>query len=93
MLSIKASCKDCERSYIGETGRNLQIRLTEHKAAVRKGDRKNGIAINVQDHDHCLDWEAARVVDQEPHYILEKKSLGGPAHSKTYCCVLVPAQI
>ena len=89
MLSIKVLCKDCERSYIGETGRNLQIRLTEHKAAVRKGDRKNVIAINVQDHDHCVDWEA---VDQEPHYILEK-SLGGPAHSETYCCVLVPTRI
>ena len=66
-------CKDCERSYIGDTERNLQIRLTEHKAAVRRGDRKNGIAVHVQDHDHCVDWEAARVVGQEPHYILEKK--------------------
>ena len=61
-------CKDCERSYIGETGRNLQIRLTEHKAAVRRGDRRNGIAVHVQDHNHRVDWEAARVVGQEPHY-------------------------
>ena len=32
-------CMDCEKSYIGETGK----RLTEHKAAVRRGDSKNGI--------------------------------------------------
>ena len=64
----EVTCKDCERSYIGETGRNLKIRLTEHKAAVRRGDRKNGITVHVQNHDHCVDWESAGVVGQEPHY-------------------------
>ena len=61
-------CMDCDSKYIGETGRNLQKRLTEHKAAVRKGDRKNGIAVHLQDHDHRVDWEAARVIGQEPYY-------------------------
>ena len=61
-------CMDCDSKYIGETGRNLQKRLMEHKAAVRKGDRKNGIAVYLQDHDHRVDWEAARVIGQEPHY-------------------------
>lgn len=61
-------CKDCDSKYIGETGRNLQKRLSEHKAAVRRGDRKNGIAVHLQDHDHRVDWEAAKVIGQEPHY-------------------------
>ena len=46
-------------SYICETGRSLQKRLTEHKGAVRRGDSKNGIAVHVQKHDHRVDWEAA----------------------------------
>ena len=61
-------CRDCECSYIGEIGRNLQKRLTEHKAAVRRGDRNNGIAVHASDHDHRVDWEAARVLEQEPRY-------------------------
>ena len=61
-------CKDCGKSCIGEMGRNLEKKLTEHKAAVRRGDRKNGIAVHVQDYDHHVDWEAAWVIDQEPLY-------------------------
>ena len=31
-------CCHCQATYIGETGRNLNIRLTEHKRVTRKGD-------------------------------------------------------
>ena len=61
-------CKDCKFSYIGETRRNLKKRLMEHKAAVRRGDRNNGIVVHAWDHDHRVDWEAARVLELEPQY-------------------------
>ncbi|PFX21798.1 Alpha-(1,3)-fucosyltransferase C [Stylophora pistillata] len=35
----KINCSDCQASYIGETGRNLTTRLTEHRRATRKGCR------------------------------------------------------
>ena len=61
-------CMDCNRSYIGETGRNLKKRLAEHKAAVKRGDVKNGIAVHAWEHQHRVDWDEASVLTQEPRY-------------------------
>ena len=56
-------CKGCDQVYIGETKRNLNIRLAEHscRQAVRRGDDKNGIVVHVQKCNHSIDWEGARV--------------------------------
>ena len=40
----KIECSDCQASYIGETGRNLNTQLTEHKRATRNGDVNNHIS-------------------------------------------------
>ena len=41
--------------------------MTEHKAAVKRiNNRNNGIAVHAWDHDYRLDWETARVLEQEP---------------------------
>ena len=57
---------DCETVYIGETGRTLQKRLVEHRYAVKKGDRKNGIAVHAWDKEHRIYWEGAEVIGIEP---------------------------
>ena len=40
----KIKCCDCQATYIDETGRNLNVRLTEHRRATRNGDINNHIA-------------------------------------------------
>ena len=50
--------KYCEfqASYIGETGRNLTTRLTEHKLATRSGDVNNHIAEHHLQTKHHMHW-------------------------------------
>ncbi len=74
-------CKNCDKSYIGETGRKFDIRLKEHKTEADK-DRdtiytrstrkqsekeitKSAIADHVRQCYHVIDWAGARVVDRE----------------------------
>ena len=54
----KIKCSDCQVSYIGETGRNLNTRLTEHKRATRNGDANNHIAVHHQLTNHNIDWDS-----------------------------------
>ena len=61
-------CQDCGEVYVGETGRTLKKRISEHKQAVKKGDRKNGIAVHVMDKSHTINWEEANVRTSETGY-------------------------
>ena len=36
-----------------------------HKAAVRRGDRNNGIAVHAWDEAHRVDWEGAKIREIE----------------------------
>ena len=71
----KINCSDCHASYIGETGRNLTTRLTEHKKALRKGDVNNHIAKHHRLTNHTIDWDSAQCLaystDHFPRLTLE----------------------
>ena len=72
-------CQDCEKVYIGETGRSLQKRMMEHKAAVRRGDRNNGIAVHAWDEDHRINWEGANIKGGGTATVKEEGT-GGSTH-------------
>ena len=55
-------------SYIGETGRNLNIRLTEHKRATKNGDVNNHIAEHHLHTNHRIDWDSAECVTYSTDY-------------------------
>ena len=64
----KINCSDCHASYIGETGRNLTTRLTEHKRATRKGDVNNHIAEHHRLTKHTIDWDSAQCLTCSTDY-------------------------
>ena len=43
----------------------LEKRLTEHKAAVKKNDPKNGIAVHAWANQHQVNWEATSVKQEK----------------------------
>lgn len=61
-------CKDCDFVYIGETGRTLKKRVTEHKLAVKKADDNNGLAVHVWKNSHSIDWDGAKTRFITPYY-------------------------
>ena len=65
-------CADCTNIYIGETGRNLRMRLKEHQYVVKRKDNNNGIAVHAQQSGHNVDLEAAKVRASEGHLIKRK---------------------
>ena len=64
----KINCSDCHASYIGETGRDLTTRLTEHKRATRKDDVNNHIAEHHRLTNHTIDWDSAQCLIYSTNY-------------------------
>ena len=42
--------------------------MVERKAAVKRGDTNNGVAVHAWEQQHSVDWEEASVLEQEPRY-------------------------
>ena len=64
----KIHCSDGQATYIGETGRNLTMRLTEHKRATEKGDLSNNIAEHHLKTNHAIDWDSATCLTYSTDY-------------------------
>ena len=67
-VSYKIKCCDFPATYVGETGRNLNTRLTEHKSATKNGDNKNNIAEHHLQTDHRIDWNSAECISSSTDY-------------------------
>ena len=68
-MVYEVPCEDCNQSYIGESGRFLEVTLAEHQRHVRKGDiTRSVIAEHTILQVHRMDWESARVIDTSRKY-------------------------
>jgi len=64
----KIKCCHCQATYIGETGRNLNVQLTEHKQATRNGDNNNHVAEHHLKTNHRIDWDSAECITYSTDY-------------------------
>ncbi|XP_052806817.1 uncharacterized protein LOC128236035 [Mya arenaria] len=84
----KIPCKNCDKVYVGESGRKFGIRLNEHKkdcetnsnkAFTRSTRKQSESTIEksaITDHqninNHEIDWEGARVIERESDWRVRK---------------------
>ena len=55
-------CKHCNKCYIGQTGKELKIRIDQHKYSVRSGQMSNALFVHMRDTNHSIDWKGSTVV-------------------------------
>ena len=63
---------ECGRVYVGETGRTLKQRMTEHKQTIRNADNNDGLAVHVAKTEHQIRWDEAEVVCREEQWTKHK---------------------
>ena len=70
-------CQNCDKSYIGETGRTVTVRLiiTEHRRYCRNGDMSpSGVSQYTLQDDHGIDREKSTVIARESNYYKRRNS-------------------
>ena len=55
-------------TYIGETGRTLQVCLKEHKMEVSMEKQNNGIVVHAKYTGHNINWNIAKVICRKKHW-------------------------
>jgi len=65
----KFSCKNCDSTYVGQTKRKLNTRLTEHKNDIKKETGKFSVVTEHRlEKDHDFDWDNPKILDKEKFY-------------------------
>ena len=63
-IVYQIACADCDASYIGESARKLEKRLSEHKSTA--GSSKSAVREHVvRSKGHQIDWENVKVLERE----------------------------
>ena len=62
-IIYQIKCKKCDAQYIGETGKELNKRVTEHKNAVRRKDRLSKIYNHYSSTQHEFDFDNSKVLN------------------------------
>ena len=56
----KIPCKNCNKTYYGQTSKELSTRIKQHKYSIRTGQTSNALFVHLSDSDHPIDWGEAK---------------------------------
>ena len=59
-------CRNCDKYYLGQTGRKLATRVHEHRLAIRRHEPRSLVAEHYEQFDHSFDLEGTRVLATAP---------------------------
>ena len=69
----KIHCNDCDRKYIGETGRNLTTRLSEHQRDIRNSKEQSPVFQHVRDNDHNFNFSEPEIIHRSANIFVRRK--------------------
>ena len=55
-------CAECPQVYIGETKRELTVRIGEHKRDCRMGTESNAVYVHSSSNNHAINWEGSKII-------------------------------
>ena len=74
-------CLDCDKCYIGETGRGLKVRCEEHVRACANGNPNSAIAQHSINLDHRINFKDSKIIYREACSSKRKIVEGAAIHS------------
>ncbi|XP_018364761.1 PREDICTED: uncharacterized protein LOC108762315 [Trachymyrmex cornetzi] len=77
----RLDCRDCDASYVGQTGRCVGVRMSEHKNHINRNTSQSSV---ITDHrlqtSHDFDWDNVKILDKEMFW--NKRLLSEMIHIK-----------
>ncbi|XP_024887386.1 uncharacterized protein LOC112464565, partial [Temnothorax curvispinosus] len=68
-LVYEINCLNCEACYIGQTKRNLETRIKEHRADIKKHPSNHSVVSKHKTSwNHNFNWSRTKVLHSEKHF-------------------------
>ena len=64
-IIYKISCNDCNAVYIGQSGRQLKKRISEHKYYIKVGNENSALVEHINVSDHSFNFTNVKILDRE----------------------------
>ena len=61
-IIYKIPCLDCSSFYIGQSSKDLEVRIKQHKYSVKTGQTSNAIFIHLSEKSHRINWAESSVI-------------------------------